>query len=199
MTLVGAGRPGVRQKERLLRESCLPTRFGAPLGHPGALAPRPPKASLRSLGCSPGAPAPEDPSVAVLCPRVATARRRTSSPHLCRPAPFASLEVVSVGVRAPKSPKRKASQSFLGPKTKCLSPRRTSYLFSTLRSASVSPTPEQTLPEKGRVEKWSETGIRAAPQTARGCASPAASPAQPCAAERDVGSAGPGPLARPRH
>lgn len=118
VTLVGDGRPGARQRETLHRRSSSP--------HSSDCAPRAPEnpGSHCSRG---GSPRPEmlsrvsgwgDPRAAVLHPRVPTALPRHPPPIYAAPVLFASLEVGNMGVQGPKSRKRRASQSFLGPETK---------------------------------------------------------------------------------
>lgn len=198
MTLVGDGRPGARQRETLHRRSSSP--------HSSDCAPRAPEnpGSHCSRG---GSPRPEmlsrvsgwgDPRAAVLHPRVPTALPRHPPPIYAAPVLFASLEVGNMGVQGPKSRKRRASQSFLGPKQNTQVTEEPLTCFPLWCLCLCSPTLHKPFQKGGGGESGGTREQRSAPNRLWLSGSRGA-PAQPCAAERDVGLAGRGPLARPRN
>lgn len=131
-------------------------------------------------------------------PRVATVLPRHPPPIYASPALFASLEVGDMGVRGPKSRKQRASQSFLGPETKCLKSVKNLLPVFHLGVCVCFSHPAQTLPESGERRSGGKTEQSNASNRLWLSGSRGA-PAQPCASERGVGSPGPGPLARPRN
>lgn len=202
MTLVGDDLPRVRQKETLCRDPHLSTPVAVPLRRPGTLALTAPERRISDardalpglrfqetrvlLFCVPGSPRPVP---------------EHSFPMYASHVLFASPEVGDMGVRVP--PRVPKTESFPKlPWSRNKMPKSQKNLLPVLHCAVCVgfPHPYTNPSRKGGEKKWGKTGSRAAPQAGCGCAGPAAPPAQLCAApRREVGSAGPGLLARPRN
>lgn len=202
MTLVGDGLIRARQKEILCRGSSFLYPTGCTPRTPGNLDSHcAQEASLRHQRCSRWSLIPGAPSAAVLSPRVYTARPRKFFRYLCLPCPICiPRSKVYWEFESPQCPPNgELHKASLAPKQNAQVTEEPLTCFPLCCLSLLSPPLHKPF-QKGGEKSGAETGTRAAPQAGCGCASPAAPPAQLCAAsQREVGSAGSGPLARPRN
>lgn len=119
------------------------------------------------------------------------------------PVPFAPPGARYIGSSSPPQcpPNGELHKASLAPKENAQVTEKPLTCFPLCCLSLFFPTPAQTLPKRGRKKVGGGgTGTRVAPQAGCSCAGPAAPPAQLCAVpQREVGSAGSGPLARPRN
>lgn len=198
MTLVDDGRPGARQRETLRRVSLSPHLSGcAPRTpeNPGSHCSRGRSRRPEMLSRVSGYRTPE------CCSSASQGRHgpsQTSSSKLSLPCPICIPKGRGYGGSRTKVPETESFPELPWPRNKM--PKSVKNLLPVFHFGVCVcfSHPAQTLPERGSEKVGGGTEQSSAPNRLWLSGSRGA-PAQPCAAERGVGSAGPGPLACPRN